>query len=122
MKTLVAFCLFFSFSFGCLGQTNQTTTDTAKLSELFIKKLTPIHCAKGIDKCEKCKETAAQGEKYFLIRVYYVTSGTVTRPVTEVNLNGKKTFYEYDIENAFDTQEAAMVYSRQKGVKVLPNN
>ncbi|MFA4852338.1 MAG: hypothetical protein WC868_09550 [Bacteroidales bacterium] len=121
MKGFIIISIFVTLSGVTFGQNKQTSTDTSKLSELFIKKIIPFHCAKGPEKCDKCKELLNEGAKYCLIRVYYVSAGVITRLMIEMVVDGKKTSLEYDIENIFDNQEAAMKYSRQNSVKVLPN-
>lgn len=120
MKKLSIIMMLLAFTFVGYTQTNNTASDTSKLSELFIKKLLLPHCAKGADKCDECKKAVAQGERYYLIRVYYVSAGEMSRPMTMVNNNGVKKLYEFDVENIFDNAEAAMVYSRQNKVTVLP--
>jgi hypothetical protein len=82
-----------------------------------IKKLPEIHCARGPEGCEKCRE-ALKNESYRLIRVY-LEPGEQTRPITDIFVGCRKITGEYDVVKSFETKEKAKAYAIDHGIEII---
>ena len=84
-----------------------------------------IHCARGPNGCDKCKELAdldeEEGMQLSLARVYLVP-GEIARPMTEIIINGKKILAEYDITQRFKNLEEAKNYAKLNSIDVFSND
>ncbi|TFG08078.1 MAG: hypothetical protein EU539_03350 [Promethearchaeota archaeon] len=83
----------------------------------IIKKMVPIHCARGPKVCEKCKALTLEGKKLCLIKVYLKPSN-VTRPITEIYVGCRRIIGEFDILKIFEDNEEALKYSRNNNVDI----
>lgn len=71
-----------------------------------IKEMTVIHCARGPERCERCRKRAEEGEKFCLIRLY-LEATYISRPMIQVNIDGRRIFAEYDVLKVFTNFEEA---------------
>ncbi|MHA1909199.1 MAG: hypothetical protein ACW98Y_18025, partial [Candidatus Thorarchaeota archaeon] len=72
------------------------------------------HCARGPKRCDKCAE-AAKEIVHCIVRVFD-GHGMMTRPVLELERDGEKSFYEYDMIKRFSNLEEAKSYARENGL------
>jgi len=83
----------------------------------IIKKMVPIHCARGPNVCEKCKTLKLEGKKLCLIEVF-LKGGNVARPITEIYVGCRRIVGEFDILKIFDDNESALKYSRNHKIDI----
>ncbi|TFG26414.1 MAG: hypothetical protein EU532_09845 [Promethearchaeota archaeon] len=83
----------------------------------IIKKMIPIHCAKGPEYCEKCRTLEMKGKKFCLIKVY-LKAGNIARPMTEIYVGCQKIFGEYDILKIFENSDEAVKYSSKNNIDI----
>jgi hypothetical protein len=77
----------------------------------------PIHCARGPERCEKCKELEMKGKKFCLLNVF-LNAGKIARPMTEIYVGCRRIFGEYDIIKIFKDKEEALTYSRNSNIDI----
>ena len=87
-----------------------------KESGYIIKKIIVPHCQRGPQRCEKCKQMAAE-KKICLLQIYF-KSGEIARPVIEVNKDGKTQWYEFDVLKVFKDEKEAKTYAKKHAIKV----
>ncbi len=80
-----------------------------------IKKTVIVHCQRGVDRCQKCREMYA--EKYCLLDI--CPKGVAARRVTEVERMGKKEWREFDIIRQFGSYDEAVAYGKKEGITVM---
>ena len=83
-----------------------------------IVKITPFHCQRGSRGCEKCRKLAEEGEKYCLIELFG-RGGMIARPMIEVEINGDKTFSEFDLLMVFENHREATNYALKNGIMII---
>lgn len=83
----------------------------------IIKKLVPIHCARGSKRCDKCKELEAKGKKLCLIEVF-LKAGDIARPTTEIYVGCQRIIGEYQILKIFNDKEEVLKYSRDNNIDI----
>lgn len=83
----------------------------------IIKWMPIIHCARGASRCDKCKKAIQEGLKISLVKVY-LKPGYIARPMTDIDINGKKSICEYDIVTRFKDEKEAKDYARKHNVKI----
>ncbi|MEM2145061.1 MAG: hypothetical protein QW279_06855 [Candidatus Jordarchaeaceae archaeon] len=88
-----------------------------KESIYVIRKMSIPHCARGPLRCEKCKEMEKE-KKICLLKVNF-EAGEVTRPIIEINKNGKKCLCEYDIVKTFENENEAKEYAKRNSLNLL---
>lgn len=81
----------------------------------IIKKTAIIHCQRGVERCQKCREMYA--EKYCLLDL--CPKNAAARRVTEIVTGGKKEWREFDIIRQFDSYEDAAAYGKKEGITVM---
>lgn len=80
---------------------------------LAIRALRPLHCARGAQRCEKCKAAAAQPPVPRLLDL--CPWGDAARPTIEVVRDGKKAWRAYDVLQSFaDAAEARAFAERHR--------
>jgi len=109
MKKTIIFFLIALFSFALCSDA------FAEKPCLVIKKITIAHCQKGPEGCEKCRKLYA--EKYCLIDI--CPQGHAARRVTEVVIEGKKEWCEFDIIKQFEKVEDASAYARGNDIEII---
>ena len=82
-----------------------------------IREMKMMHCAKGPERCEKCRDMA-KNSNFSLIKLLPGHS-MVARPVLEVEINGEKQYFEYDIVQIFDNKGAAEEYSKEHHIPII---
>jgi len=83
----------------------------------IIKKLVPIHCARGHKCCDKCKELEAKGKKLCLIEVF-LKAGDIARPTTEIYVGCQRIIGEYQILKIFNDKKEVLKYSRDNNIDI----
>ena len=83
-----------------------------------IKESYKLHCARGPKWCAKCKELIDEGPSYSLMRVY-LEPGKDASPITEILVDGKKIWGEYDIIERFETEKEAKDYALKNGIDLI---
>lgn len=86
-------------------------------AKFVLKKMSPIHCARGPTRCEKCKEYAQQ-TKIALLKVLTQDKGLQARPIIELEINGEKQFHPFDVIKYFDALEEAKNYAKEKDLTI----
>ena len=86
-----------------------------------IKKMSPIHCARGPNRCKTCKEYAKE-EKYALLDIAPNDPELMARPMIQIEIDGKKEFRVFDVVKYFDTLEAAKDYAKEKKLSFIMQN
>ncbi|MHA1786134.1 MAG: thioredoxin domain-containing protein [Candidatus Helarchaeota archaeon] len=86
-------------------------------SNYVIKKQALIHCARGPRWCSKCREMAQQ-KKFCLLEIF-IESGKVTRPMTELIIDGKKQLYEYNVAKIFNSEREAKEYAKKNDLEII---
>lgn len=72
----------------------------------LIRRMSLPHCKRGPMRCPKCK--AGEGKIVFcLIDIDPPQQGMVQRPVTEMTIEGKKVYKEYDVIKVFEVETEA---------------
>ncbi|MHA1724521.1 MAG: hypothetical protein ACTSYC_03715 [Promethearchaeota archaeon] len=84
----------------------------------IIKKLILFHCARCAKFCEKCNELAKEGKKFCLIQVY-LTPTNQTKPIFEIELDGKKILREFDVVKIFKNNNEARQYSINHSIEIF---
>ena len=79
-----------------------------------IQKRKRIHCARGPRGCKTCAEYAKE-DIYCLIELF-PEPGNMTRPMTEVEIEGEKMMCEFDIIKYFDSEKEARDYAEKNDV------
>lgn len=82
----------------------------------IIKKLPKIHCARGPQWCEKCRE-AMKDTSFCLIKVY-LEQGDVARPMTEIYVGCRRIYGEYDVVKRFESEKEAKQYAIKNGIDI----
>ena len=54
--------------------------------------------------CTKCKELESQGPRFCVLKIHTKPTGS-TMPITSVIRDGKKVYYEYEIEKTLGTNK-----------------
>ncbi|MFA5404444.1 MAG: hypothetical protein WC358_05880 [Ignavibacteria bacterium] len=85
--------------------------------EKVIIKMYPIHCKRGPQGCDKCKEYTKE-MKYCFIGLLN-RGGIYQRPLIQLNLAGEKVWYEFDQFKIFDSEEEALEYSKESSIKII---
>lgn len=93
-------------------------SDNDRESKYMIKKMRSIHCARGPSRCKKCEEMAKEGEKVSLLKVFF-GPGYISRPMTEVDIEGKITLCEFDIVKTFKDEKEARLYAKKNKLELL---
>ena len=76
-----------------------------------------IHCARGPEGCEKCREYLAEGDSFALIKIF-LKPGNIARPMTEMLIEDKKMLCEYDVLQRFNNEAEAMEYAMNNKVPI----
>lgn len=76
---------------------------------LAIRSLKPLHCARGAQRCEKCKEAQAKPAMPKLLDV--CPYGDVARPTIEIVRDGKQSFRSYDVIQTFADVDDARAFA-----------
>lgn len=82
--------------------------------ENIIRVLSPPHCARGPSRCEKCKE-ATETKKICLLRIFF-DGGMITRPMIEIERNGKRSLLEFDVLRYFQGKDEALEYAKSQNI------
>jgi len=82
----------------------------------IIKKMPEIHCARGPELCEKCRE-AMKRKSFCLIKVY-LKPGNIARPMTEIYVGCRRIIGEYDVIKKFKDKEEAKRYAIKNGIDI----
>jgi hypothetical protein len=82
----------------------------------IIKKLPEIHCARGPNRCEKCRK-AIKNKSFCLIRVY-LEPGRDARPITEIYVGCRRIRGEYDVIKRFESKKKAKKYAIKHGIDI----
>jgi hypothetical protein len=82
-----------------------------------IKKMSQVHCARGPQICDKCREMA-KTESYCLLKLLK-GGGKEARPVEGIVVNGEVQYFEYDIEKVFADEKEALAYSKANNVRMI---
>ena len=82
-----------------------------------IMKMPIIHCARGPERCDRCRKRLEEGEKFCLVRIYLEAS-YISRPMTQVNVDDKKIFAEYDVLKIFENVEEAKEYATKNDIEI----
>ena len=83
----------------------------------IIKKVPYIHCARGPERCEKCKMISKKKPDFCLIRIY-LKSSNVARPMISINLNEERALYEYDVLKRFKNEQEAKTYAVKNKIEL----
>ena len=83
-----------------------------------IVKMTPFHCQRGSRSCEICNKLAQEGEKYCLIEIIG-RNGMIARPMIELEIEGERVYYEFDLLKIFIDQKEAKEYALKNEIKIL---
>ena len=84
-----------------------------------IKKMPYIHCARGPERCEKCKKFAEKEDSYALIKVFLESTNTnIARPIIEIYIGCRKIIGEYDIIKRFNDIEDAKIYAKNNKIDI----
>lgn len=86
-------------------------------SEYIISNIIVPHCARGPQRCEKCKQMAE--EKKFCLLQIYSQGGEIARPVLEVEIDGKQQWCEFDVLKTFKDESEAESYAKAHGIPVM---
>ena len=81
-----------------------------------IKKMHPIHCARGPKGCKKCREYARK-EKYALLDIAPDDIEMIARPMIELEINGEKILMVFDVISYFDTLDEAKDYANENDIE-----
>jgi len=82
----------------------------------IIKRMPKIHCARGPQRCRKCKEYQ-DDISFCLIRVYLEIQNEA-RPITEIYVGCRRIKGEYDIMKTFDSDEEAKEYAIKNNLEI----
>lgn len=77
-----------------------------------------LHCARGPKRCDTCKEFLEEGESFCLIELW-PSPREVTRPMTDVVIEGEKVFADYDVLLRFENEEEAKNYSKEHNIEII---
>ena len=88
------------------------------VTDLLLREMPFIHCARGPKWCPKCKEFQERGQPWSLVRVLFEPSGHAS-PVIPVEVEGEEVWAEYTIERRFDSEEEARQYIRANSIVLL---
>ncbi|MCB9232217.1 MAG: hypothetical protein H6581_11165 [Bacteroidia bacterium] len=80
----------------------------------IIEKIQIVHCARGPQRCEKCK--AVEANKWALLNICPDNPGMVARRVTEFTWQGEKLWVEFEVEKVFESKQEARAWSKEHGV------
>ncbi|MBD3255742.1 MAG: hypothetical protein GF383_11665 [Candidatus Lokiarchaeota archaeon] len=83
----------------------------------IIKKMPYIHCARGPQGCDKCRQMAKKEPTFCLVRVY-LKSGKIARPMTEIFVGCRRIYGEYDILKRFENSKEAKKYAIKTGTDI----
>ena len=89
-------------------------SDEKRPSEEIIRVISPPHCARGPNGCEKCRE-AAKIKKICLLKIFF-DHGEIARPMIELEQDGTRSFYEYDVIHYFQDKIEALEYSKKHNI------
>jgi|GEM_PF-2695088 len=96
---------------------DQSDTISTEYIETVLIKMSPVHCARGPQACDKCKEYAKQN-KYCLLGLLH-RGGDIARPMIELDLAGIKTWYEFDQLKIFENDEEALKYAEENKIRIV---
>jgi len=82
----------------------------------IIKNIAQAHCARGPERCARCREMSAN-PKYSLLNICPQTPAA--RRITEVDLNGRKEWREFDVERTFDSAAEARAYATAHHIRIM---
>jgi len=85
-----------------------------KDSEYIIRRILVPHCARGPQRCERCREMA-QEKKICLLKIHF-TKSSIARPVIEVYRQGERRFGEFEIEKIFKDENDAKDYAKKNAI------
>ena len=85
-------------------------------SSLIIQKRRLIHCARGPNRCDKCRDM--ERETIICLVEYFPEPSGIARPVDEFEFNGKKIFCEFDIVRRFEDEKGARVFAVGNSITV----
>lgn len=111
MKLKVVFAALAVFLLASLAQAETPAGERC----LVIKRVAIIHCQRGVERCQKCREMYAQ--KYCLLDI--CPRVPAARRVTEVMTEGRKEWREFDIVRQFESYEDALAYGKREGIEVI---
>jgi hypothetical protein len=89
-------------------------SDEKRPSEEIIRVISPPHCARGPQGCEKCRE-AAKIKKICLLKIFF-DHGQIARPMIKLDRDGSWSFYEYDILQIFQDKNKAIEYAKKHNI------
>lgn len=75
------------------------------------------HCARGPQRCEKCREM--DREVPALLDIDPPRCGMAARRVIEVEVDGSKSWREFDVVRTFETEEEARDYAAENGIAAV---
>ena len=81
----------------------------------IIRKIRLAHCKRGPEVCEKCREMDV--ERICLLDICPPDAGLVQRRVSEVGVDGKTEWREFDVVRVFADEKEAAAYAAQNGIE-----
>jgi hypothetical protein len=81
---------------------------------LAIRAMKPLHCARGPERCEKCKHAATLPATPRLLDV--CPHGDYARPTVEIERGGKKEIRVYDVLQTFADTAEARAFATKHGI------
>ena len=94
----------------------QSPASAAKTDCQIIKNIAQVHCARGPERCARCREMSANA-KYSLLNI--CPKSPAARRVTEVDLNGQKEWREFEVERTFDSVAEARAYATAHHIRIM---
>lgn len=80
----------------------------------IIRRIRLAHCARGPERCEKCREM--DREAPCLLDIDPPNLGLAARRVLPVTLDGETAWREFDVVRIFDDDDDARAYAAQYAV------
>ena len=84
------------------------------MKRYIIRKIRLAHCKRGPRLCEKCREM--DEERICLLDISPPDYGLMQRRVIEVEIDGERTWREFDVARAFESAEQARRYAAEHGL------
>ncbi|MBX3232964.1 MAG: hypothetical protein KIT84_11720 [Labilithrix sp.] len=81
---------------------------------LAIRALTPMHCARGSARCERCAEAALRPSSLALLDL--CPYGDRARPTTKTTRDGRAVWCAYDVLRTFASEAEATEFARRHGI------
>jgi len=85
------------------------------MPQYVIRRIRLAHCARGPERCEKCREM--DREAICLLDMDPPNQGIVTRRVIPLEVDGETVWREYDLVRVFESEAEAREYAAQNGVE-----